>query len=84
MRRAFDAFEQLIKVHPQSIYAHDARHTHDFPAQPPRGLRGLTSRDLYLKREAYVASIDRARYCIENYDGAPATKEALQIMDRLL
>ena len=36
--------------------------------------------DHYLRRQAYVAAIDRARYCIENYDGAPAVKEALEIM----
>ena len=39
-----------------------------------------TSRDHYLRREAYVAAIDRARYCIENYDGAPAVRQALEIM----
>ncbi len=36
--------------------------------------------DHYLRREAYVAAIDRARYCIENYDGAPAVRQALEIM----
>ena len=29
--------------------------------------------DHYLRRQAYVAAIDRARYCVENYDGAPAS-----------
>ena len=33
-----------------------------------------------LRRLAYVAAIDRARFCIENYDGAPATRDALDIM----
>jgi outer membrane protein assembly factor BamD len=34
----------------------------------------------YLKRQAWVAAVDRSRYCIENYDGAPATRQALEIM----
>jgi outer membrane protein assembly factor BamD len=34
----------------------------------------------YLNRQAYVAAIDRARFCIENYDGAPAVRKALEIM----
>jgi outer membrane protein assembly factor BamD len=36
--------------------------------------------DYYLRRQAWVAAIARARYCIENYDGAPAIRDALDIM----
>ena len=31
----------------------------------------------YLKREAWVAAVYRSRYCIENYDGAPATRQRM-------
>ena len=34
----------------------------------------------YLKREAYLASSERAKYMLEKYPGAPATKEALLIL----
>jgi outer membrane protein assembly factor BamD len=34
----------------------------------------------FLDRQAYVAAIARARFAIENYDGAPAIQEALEIM----
>lgn len=36
--------------------------------------------DYYLARGAYVGAINRARYAIENYDGAPQIRRALEIM----
>jgi outer membrane protein assembly factor BamD len=36
--------------------------------------------DFYLRRRAYVAALDRAKFCIENYDGAPAVRPALDVM----
>jgi outer membrane protein assembly factor BamD len=36
--------------------------------------------DYYLKRGAWVGAINRSKYAIENYDGAPQIKRALQIM----
>ncbi len=34
----------------------------------------------YLKRGAYVAAAQRAKGALEQFDGAPATQEALQIL----
>jgi outer membrane protein assembly factor BamD len=79
VRRAFDAFDQLIKQHPNSIYAHDARQRMIFLRNRLADYEVYVA-NLYLKREAYVAAIDRARYCVENYDGAPAVRHALEIM----
>ena len=79
VRRAFDAFDQLIKQHPNSIYAQDARQRMIFLRNRLAEYEVYVA-NLYLKREAYVAAIDRARYCIENYDGAPAVQHALEIM----
>ena len=36
--------------------------------------------DYYFTRGAYVGAINRAKYAIENYDGAPQIKHALEIM----
>jgi outer membrane protein assembly factor BamD len=36
--------------------------------------------DHYLQRGAWVAAAQRARETIEEYDGAPAVKDALRIM----
>jgi outer membrane protein assembly factor BamD len=78
VRRAFDAFGQLIKAHPDSIYAPDARQRMVYLRNRLADYEVYVA-NLYLKREAYVAALDRARYCIENYDGAPAVRRALEI-----
>ncbi|HKE94092.1 MAG TPA: outer membrane protein assembly factor BamD, partial [Povalibacter sp.] len=36
--------------------------------------------DYYLKRGAYVGAINRCKFAIENYDGAPQLRHALEIM----
>jgi outer membrane protein assembly factor BamD len=79
VKRAFDAFEQLIRQRPDSAYAHDARLRMIFLRNRLADYEVYVA-DHYLKREAYVAAIDRSRYCIENYDGAPAVRDALEIM----
>jgi outer membrane protein assembly factor BamD len=77
--RSFQSFKELIERHPDSEYAHDARQRMIF-------LRNRLAEyevhvaDYYLRRQAWVAAIARARYCIENYDGAPAVQDALDIM----
>ncbi len=79
VRASFQAFQTLIERHPDSEYVQDARQRMIF-------LRNRLAEfevhiaDYYLRRKAYVAALARARYCIENYDGAPATRDALDIM----
>ena len=34
----------------------------------------------YLKRGAYVGAINRCKYALENYDGAPSIRQSLGIM----
>lgn len=79
VRRAFDAFEQLIKQHPNSMYAQDARQRMIYLRNRLAEYEVYVA-NLYFKRQAYVAAIDRARFTIENYDGAPAVRQALEIM----
>jgi outer membrane protein assembly factor BamD len=79
VRASFQAFQTLIERHPNSEYVQDARQRMIF-------LRNRLAEyevhvaDYYLRRRAYVAALSRARFCIENYDGAPATRDALEIM----
>ncbi len=79
VRRSFQAFQTLIERYPASEYAADARQRMIF-------LRNRLAEyevhiaDYYLRRQAWVAAIARARYCIENYDGAPSVQQALDIM----
>jgi len=79
VKGSFQAFQTLIEHHPDSEYVQDARQRMIF-------LRNRLAEyevhvaDHYLHRLAYVAALSRARYCIENYDGAPTTRDALDIM----
>jgi len=79
VRRAFDAFDRLIKEKPNSVYAHDARQRMIFLRNRLADYEIHVAQH-YLRRQAYVAAIARARYTIENYDGAPAVRQALEIM----
>src|SRR3569833_3159870 len=40
----------------------------------------LYAADYYMKKEAYLAAVNRAKYIIEHYDQTPAVPEALTIM----
>jgi len=79
VRRSFQEFQTLIERFPNSEYAHDARQRMIF-------LRNRLAEyevhiaDYYLRRQANIAAIARARFCVENYDGAPSVKDALDIM----
>lgn len=79
VRRAFEAFDTLIRQHPNSEYAHDARQRMIFLRNRLAEYEVYVANH-YLRREAYVAAIARARYCVENFDGAPAVRRALEIM----
>jgi outer membrane protein assembly factor BamD len=79
VRASFQAFQTLIERHPDSIYVHDARQRMIFLRNRLADYEVHVA-DYYLRRRAYVAALSRARFCIENYDGAPATRDALDIM----
>lgn len=80
-RKSFDAFRTVVEQYPKSIYAHDAR-------QRMIALRNhLADYDVhvaeyYMRRGAYIGAAQRANHAIEEYDGAPAVQQALQIMTR--
>ena len=78
-RRSFQAFQTLVERFPQSEYAHDSRQRMVFLRNRLADYEVHVA-DYYLRRRAYVAALNRAKFCIENYDGAPATREALDVM----
>ncbi len=77
--QAFQDFSELIKRYPDSKYAKDA-------AQRMVFLRNNLAQhevhvaNYYLRRRAYVAAANRAKYVIESYQRTPAVPEALVIM----
>lgn len=78
-QQAFTDFQELIRRFPNSIYNEDARQRMIY-------LRNILAEHevnvakYYMRREAYVAAANRARYVVENYQQAPAMPEALSIM----
>ncbi len=77
--QAFQDFSDLVKRYPDSQYAEDAklRMTH---------LRNILAEHeihvahYYMRRGAYVAAANRARYVVEKYPRTPSIPEALVVM----
>lgn len=78
-RKSFQAFQTLLQRFPNSEYAPDARQRMIFLRNRLANYEVYVA-DYYLQRGAYVGAINRAKYAIENYDGAPQVRRALQIM----
>ncbi len=79
LRDSFDAFKELVTRFPDSKYTPDARLRMQYL------LITLAKSDIhvasyYLRRGAYVASLNRAQSVLVNYPNTPQTRDALQIM----
>ncbi len=78
-RAAYADFAQLLSRFPNSHYASDTKQRMVY-------LRNVLARselniaDYYMRRAAYVAASNRARYVLENYPGAAVTDEALLVV----
>ncbi len=79
-RRAFDDFSLLTQRYPKSPYAGDARlrmvHLRNRIAA-----HELSIVRYYVRRGAYVAAARRAEKIVGDYPGAPATAEALALLE---
>jgi outer membrane protein assembly factor BamD len=78
-RRSFAAFATVVEQYPNSEYAHDARLRMVYLRNRLADYEIAVAR-YYVGRGAYVAAAQRAKVSIEEYDGAPAVREALEIM----
>ncbi len=79
LRESFEAFKELATRYPDSKYTVDARLRMQYL------LITLAKSDIhvasyYLRRGAYVASVNRAQSVLTNYPNTPQTRDALQIM----
>ncbi|GMG88571.1 outer membrane protein assembly factor BamD [Biformimicrobium ophioploci] len=78
-RESFAHFSQLLSRYPESPYANDAQ-------QRMVHLRNLLARyeihvaNYYFKRGAYVASANRGRFVVENFQQTPSVPDALAVM----
>ena len=78
-RESFSAFSRLIQRYPNSIYAPDARQRMIFLRNRLAQHENYVA-NYYFKRGAYVAALNRAKFSMETFDGAPAIAESLVIM----
>ena len=78
-RKSFEAFQQLLEKYPQSQYVADSRQRMVFLRNRLADFE-LHVALYYMRRGAYVGAINRAKFCVENYDGAPAVKGSLKVL----
>lgn len=77
--RSFYDFEALVSRFPQSRYAEDSRLRMIYLRNNLAAREILVAR-YYMKRGAYLAAANRAKYVIENYQKAPAMLDALELL----
>ena len=79
---SFTDFSDLLRLYPDSQYAADARARMIY-------LRNLLATyeihvaEFYIERQAFLSALNRSRYVVENYQGAPAVPRALEIMTEM-
>ncbi|SUV69392.1 lipoprotein [Bordetella avium] len=79
LRASYDAFNELIKRFPDSKYTPDAEQRMNWLVNAI-AMNEVHVARYYYTRGAYVAAINRAQTVLTDFDGAPATEEALYIM----
>jgi outer membrane protein assembly factor BamD len=77
--QAFSVFQELLRRFPNSQYAADSRERMIY-LRNRLALYENHVAEYYMERGAYVAAINRAKYSLEHYPGAPALEESLRIM----
>jgi outer membrane protein assembly factor BamD len=78
-RKAFDYFEELVKKFPNSRYVTDAIKRMSY-LRNSLAMHEIQVANYYIKRNAYVAAINRAKNVVENYPQTPASRMALKIL----
>jgi len=80
-RQSFQDFAELVKRFPNSKYSKDAIQRMSF-LRNNLAQYEVNVAVYYMKRAAYVAAANRAKYVVENYPRTPAVPNALGIMAR--
>jgi outer membrane protein assembly factor BamD len=79
LRRAFADFKRLVSQFPDSPYAEDARERM-IVLRNQLAQHELQVAKFYLARDAFVAAANRAKGIAENFQEAPAVREALEVL----
>jgi outer membrane protein assembly factor BamD len=78
---AFNDFSELIRRFPDSRFVPDARQRMVFLRNNLAAYEIIVA-DYYLRRKAYIAAANRARYALETFPDTPQTPEALIVMHK--
>jgi outer membrane protein assembly factor BamD len=78
-RQSYNDFAELVRKFPDSKYAEDASQRMLFLHNSLAAYE-VNVADYYLRRGAYVAAVNRAKYVLETYARTPASAQALGIM----
>lgn len=78
---AFRDFDQLTRRFPDSRYAPDARQRMVYLRNAMSAYE-IDVAEYYLRRKAYVAAANRARYLLETYPGSPEAGNALVVLNK--
>lgn len=77
--RSFAAFQELMRRFPDSRYVPDARQRMVFLRNRLATYENHVAR-FYIERGAYIAAVQRCKYALERYPGAPQLEDTLAIM----
>ena len=78
-RRSFTSFATVVEQFPKSDYAHDARRRMVYLKNRLADYEIAVAK-YYVDRGAYVAAAQRAKTTVEEFNGSPAVREALEIL----
>jgi outer membrane protein assembly factor BamD len=81
VEEAYSSFRRLVERYPASPYAADAEQRMVFLKNRLADYENHVA-DYYLRRGAYIASLNRAKNALEEYNGAPANADSLRIMEQ--
>ncbi len=81
LRKSFDEFSILLQKFPDSEYSKDAQQRMIYIRNKLAQAELSTAR-YYMRRNAYQAAADRARYVVEHYPKTEAVKPALRLMQK--
>ncbi|MDQ7050580.1 MAG: outer membrane protein assembly factor BamD [Enterobacterales bacterium] len=78
-RQSFDDFAELLRLFPNSKYAKDTQYRLIYLRNRLADYE-LHVANYYLKRSAYLAAANRAKYVVDHYPRTPAVPKALEMM----
>jgi len=76
--KSYSTFEEMIRRFPNSEYVPDARQRMVFLRNRLARFENYVAQ-YYINRGAYIAAINRSKYALEHYPGAPELEKTMQI-----